>query len=108
METTHLGLAMPKVLKQLKEMLVRRGFIVQSMPTPNPVLIAYQNGNWLRRPRQIVLELSSIENNLTRIDITAILNNRNDNANDEHIIEGNFVSALYNTFKKVIQMPYGT
>ena len=108
METTHLGLAMPKVLKQLKEMLIRRGFIVQIMPTANPVLIASQNGNWLRRPRQIVLELSSIENNLTRIDITAILINRNDNTNDEHIIEGNFVSALYNTFKKVIQTQYGT
>ena len=108
METTHLGLAMPKVLKQLKEMLIRRGFIVQTMPTPNPVLIAYLNGNWLRRPRQLVIEIISIENNLTRLDITAILINRNDNQNDEHIIEGNFVSALYNTFKKVIQMPYGT
>ena len=108
METTHLGLALPKVLKQLKQMLIRRGFIVQIMPTANPVLVAYQNGNWLRRPRQIVIELSSVRNNLTRIDITAILNNKNDNSHDEQILEGNFVSALYNTFKKVIQTPYGT
>jgi hypothetical protein len=108
METTHLGLALPNVLKQLKEMLIRRGFVVQTMPTANPVLVAYQNGNWLRRPKQIVLELSSVQNNITRVDITAILNNRNDNLHDEEILEENFVSALYNTFKKVIQTPYGT
>ena len=107
METTHLGLAMPNVLKQLKEMLIRRGFIVQTIPTPNPVLVAYQKGNWLRSPRQLVLELNSVQNNITRVDITAIINKEYGNSLAEDTLEENFVSALYNTFKKVIQTPNG-
>ena len=101
MESTLLGLAMPSVLHPLKDCLKRKGFIVQTMPTPNPVLVAYRKGNWLRSARQLIIELICIENHLTRVDITVIKENSNDNFWTDHAIEGNFASVITNYFKKV-------
>lgn len=101
METTFLGLAMPKVLQQLKLILIRKGFLIQTLPTSNPVIVACQQGNWLRRPRHLVLEISSIENNLTRIDITAIVNNKNNRSN-QAAIELSIASIISGVFNKVI------
>ena len=107
METTLLGLAMPKVLKQLKDMLLNEGFIVQTIPTADPVIIASKEGGWMRSPRQLVLEFISENNHSTRINITAIIKNNKNNLNAEEILEENFASKLYNVFKKVIKKPYG-
>jgi ribosomal protein S8 len=107
METTLLELGMPKVLQKLKEMLIRKGYLVQTMPTSNPVIVAYQEGNWLRSSRQLVLEISSVDNNMTKIDITAIISKKKFNSNAEEVLEENFASSLYNFFKKVIQSPNG-
>jgi hypothetical protein len=99
METTFFGLAMPKVLQHVRNILMRKGFLVQLMPTSEPVLIAYQSGNWLRKGRHLILEMRSLENNLTRIDITAIVNKKN-SRHDEEILELDFASVLRNAFKK--------
>jgi hypothetical protein len=101
MESTLLGLAMPSVLHPLKDCLKQKGFIVQTMPTPNPVLVAYRKGNWLRSARQLIIELICIENHLTRVDITVIKENSNENFWTDHAIEGNFASFINNYFKKV-------
>ena len=107
METTLLGIAMPKVLKQLKDMLLYEGFMVQTIPTADPVIIASKEAGWMRSPRQLILELISENNHLTRINITAIINNNKNRHNAEEILEENFASKLYNVFKKVIKKPYG-
>ena len=107
METTLLGLAMPNALQQLKELLIRKGYLVQTMPTANPVIVAYQEGNWLRSSKQLVLEISSVENNMTKVDITAIVNNKKNSRHAEEVVEENFVSSLYNNFKKVIKSQNG-
>jgi hypothetical protein len=91
---------MPNVLQQVKKVLIRKGFLVQTMPTSNPVIVAYQQGGWLRKPRQLVLEISSTDNNQTRIDITAIISNGN-SRHAEEILELDFASVLKHTFKKV-------
>jgi len=103
METTLLGLAMPSVLPPLKDCLQRRGFQVQTMPTPNPVLLAYRKGNWLRSARKLIIEITSIENHLTRVDITAIAESDRNTTWTERAIEGTFASMIYNYFKKIIQ-----
>lgn len=103
MESTLLGLAMPSVLHPLRDCLRQKGFLVQTMPTPNPVIVAYRKGNWLRSARQLIIELTSIENHLTRVDITAIANEGSvDNKWREQAIEGSFASVIYNYFKKVM------
>lgn len=107
MESTLLGLSMPKVLKQLKDMLLNEGFIVQTIPTADPVIIASKEGGWMRSPRQLILEFISESNHLTRINITAIIKNNKNNINAEEILEENFASKLYNVFKKVIKKSYG-
>ncbi len=107
METTLLGLALPNVLKKIKELLIRQGFIVQTMPIANPVLLAYKEGGWLRRPRQLVIEIISENNNMTRINITAIINNNNDTNPSEKYLEENFTFMLYRVFNNVNQKPNG-
>ena len=107
MEITLLGLAVPGVLQQLKKLLVSQGFIVQTMPTANPVLIAYKKGSWFSRPKQLIIEIISEQNNITRLDITAIVESKTNNRHVEEIVEENFVTKLNNVFKKVTQRPYG-
>ena len=85
METTLLGLAMPKVLKQLKDMLLNEGFIVQTIPTADPVIIASKEGGWMRSPRQLVLEFISENNHSTRINITAIIKNNKNKIGRAHV-----------------------
>lgn len=103
METALLGLALPQVLKQLKEMLLHQGFLVQTMPTHNPVIVAYQEGGWFRSKKQLVLEISSVENNVTRIDITAIIENNRNNKHAEELIEESFAASIYRTFKTLLE-----
>ncbi len=103
METTLLGLSMPSVLPPLKDCLKRRGFEVKTMPTPNPVILAYRKGNWLRSAKQLIIEITSIENHLTRVDITAIAVDGRDSTWVEKAIEGTFAAMIYNYFKKVMQ-----
>jgi hypothetical protein len=107
METALLGIALPNVLQKLKEMLIREGFMVQTVPTANPVIVAYQEKRWYRKPKQVVFEISSLERNVTRIDITAILNNNKNSRHAEEIIEENLASAIYRNFKSLIQPHYG-
>jgi hypothetical protein len=107
MEITLLGLAVPGVLQQIKKLLVSQGFIVQTMPTANPVLIAYKKGSWFRRPRQLIIEISSEQNNVTKLDITAIIENKTNNQRVEEIVVGDFVTKLKNVIKHVTQRPYG-
>lgn len=104
MKTTLLGLALPNVLSRLKEMLTTQGFLVQTIPTANPVLVAVQKGNWFRKPKQLVLEVSSVEDNLTRIDITAIVKSNNE---AETNIEESCAKSIYYSFKKAIRQSYG-
>jgi hypothetical protein len=101
METTLLGLALPSVLQKLKAMLVRKGYLVQTIQTGNPVVVAYQKGNWLRSARQLVFEITSIESYVTRIDVTAVIESHKKNRHAEEIIEETYANKLC-TFKKAI------
>jgi len=107
MEITLLGLALPGVLQQLKKFLISQGFIVQTMPTANPVLIAYKKGSWFSSPKQLIIEIISEQNNITRLDITAIIENKTNSRHVEEIVEENFATKLNSVFKKVTQRPYG-
>jgi hypothetical protein len=106
MKTTLLGQALPNVLNKLKEMLVGQGFLVQTIPATNPVLMANRRGSWFRKQRQLIIELSSIENNLTRVDITAVVKNNN-NRYAETSIENSCADSIYSSFKKTISKSYG-
>lgn len=84
-------------------MLIRKGFMVQTMPTHNPVIVAYQEGSWFRTGKQLVLEISSVGQDITRIDITAIIPNKNANRQAEELIEESFASSIYRSFKDLIE-----
>ena len=86
---------------------MRKGFTVQTMPTSNPILVAHQKGNWWRKSKQLIIEIISLENNLTRIDITAILNTNTENRHAEEVIEGNFASAFKKKLNKVNRLMHG-
>ncbi len=105
METALLGLDLSEVLNRLKEMILRKGFIIQTMN--NNVVVAYQEGSWFRRPRQVVFEISSLDKNITRIDITAIINSEKSNRQDEEIMEENYASDIYNNFTPAALQTYG-
>jgi hypothetical protein len=106
METTLLGLALPNVLQKLKDMLTKKGFMVQTIQASNPVIVAHRKGNWLRRERHLVFEISSVESYVTRIDVTAVIKSEKNNRHAIESIEESFANQLC-SFKQVINSPYG-
>ena len=104
MESTFLGISMPKVLQQLKSMLMQKGFRVQTMPTSYPVLVAYRKGGWFRKSKQLVVEIVPVDKEVTRIDITAIIEH---SRHAEELYELDFASALMNVFKKATTKRHG-
>jgi hypothetical protein len=107
MGTTHLGFAMPYTLQQVKKILLNRGFTVQVIPTPDPVIVAHKKGNWFRKEVNLVFELKSVSGTLTQIDITSLNSYTEGYKPEADKFERSFASALYNYFRKVIHAPYG-
>jgi hypothetical protein len=107
MGTTHLGFAMPYTLQQLKKMLLGKGFMVQIIPTADPVIIAYKKGSWFRKEVNLVFELKSVSGTLTQIDITSMNSYSEGFKPEADKYERSIASTLYNDFRKVIHAPYG-
>ena len=107
METALLGFALPTVIKKLKEILVKKGFRVQTMGENSRVILAYQEGTWYRSPRQVVVHLSEMAPTTTRIDLTAIIENERKDPKAEEVIEEKLVSAIYANFKSTQEYQYG-
>lgn len=99
METALLGCALPIVFSRLQEMLIRKGFRVQAVHDSDPVILAYQDGTWYRSPKQVVLQLSRMDETVTRVDVTAIIENGKIDPQAEEVIEEKLVSAIYANFK---------
>ncbi|REJ82857.1 MAG: hypothetical protein DWQ44_01700 [Bacteroidetes bacterium] len=107
METALVGYAMPIVIKKLKALLDRLGFVVVGSKDKLPELQAFQNGNWFRSSRNIIFRFSKVEDNLTRIDITATIENNKNNRRAEEVIEEKIVSTIYQHFTTTRKLEYG-
>ncbi len=97
METALVGLALPALITRLKTLLNELGFQVQSLNDNKPILLAEQNGNWYRSPKQILLQFSKLEDQVTRIDVTVIIENNKKNRRAEEVIEEKIVATIYET-----------
>jgi len=98
METALLKCSLADVINKLKEILLQQGFLIEKFDLKNKEVMAYQNGNWYRNPKHILFELSPVDNNLTRIDVTASLETKKKNRKAEEVIEEKIVSIIYNYF----------
>ncbi len=98
METALLKYSLSDVIKKLREILVKQGFLIENFDERNKVVMAYRDGNWYRSPKHILFELSSMESRVTRIDITASIDSRKKNRQAEEVVEEKIVSIIYNNF----------
>jgi len=98
METALLGCALPLVAIQLENMMSRNGYETTVSEGPNPIIVAFKHGNWLRRAQQIVLQLSPLNEEVTRVDVTAIIQHEPQTNLEEEVIEEKIVSAIYRDF----------
>lgn len=107
METALLTWALPLVLAQLKDMFSARGYMVEVIQRKEPVLIAYQEGTWYKSSRQVVFHLSKMDEKVTRIDVTAIIDSTKSNRQAEEIVEEKIVEAIYQNFKSTTGTHHG-
>lgn len=105
-ETTLHGHIMPGILKQIRNKLASKGFTVQILPVGSPVIIASIPGNWLRSARQLVIEFSNKENDLTRVEITAIVPDKRNNKKAE-VLEAAIANFISNALQKINNTSYG-
>ncbi len=107
METALVGLALPNLITRLKELLSELGFKVQSLNDKKPVLIAEQNGNWYRSSKQVLMQFSRMDDQVTRIDVTVIIENNKKNRRAEEVIEEKIVATIYETIHTRKETNYG-
>jgi hypothetical protein len=98
METALLKYSLAEVIKKLRDILVKQGFLIENFDEQKMVVMAFRDGNWYRTPRHILFELSSMDNRLTRIDITASIEGKKKSREAEEVIEEKIVSVIYNSF----------
>ena len=98
METALLKYSLADVIRKLRDLLVKQGFLIENFDEANKVLMAYRDGNWYRSPKHILFELSSMDQRVTRIDITASIYSRKKNRKAEEVAEEKIVSVIYNNF----------
>jgi hypothetical protein len=97
METALFKSSLTDVIRKLKEILIRQGFMIRNFDEQNQV-VAYKDGNWYRTPKHILFELSSVDSSLTRIDITASIESKKKSRQAEEVIEEKIVTIIYNNF----------
>ena len=107
METALVGLALPALITRLKDLLNELGFKVQSLNDKKPVLLAEQTGNWYRSPKQVLLQFSRMDDQVTRIDVTVIIENSKKNRRAEEVIEEKIVATIYETIHTRKEAHYG-
>ncbi len=98
METALFKSSLTEVIRKLKEILIRQGFMIRNFDEQNQVVMAYKDGNWYRTPKHILFELSSVDSSLTRIDITASIESKKKSRQAEEVIEEKIVTIIYNNF----------
>ena len=98
METALFKSPLTDVISKLREILINKGFLIENFDEQNRILMAFRNGNWYRTPRHILFELSTIENSLTRIDITAHIAGKKQSREAEEVMEEKLVSIIYHNF----------
>lgn len=97
METALVGQSLHYVLQKLSEMLKRKGFIIVALDEERQFIEAYRKGNWFTHSKNVYLELSSMEANITRIDITAKIENGKEERTTEEIIEEDICKKIYSS-----------
>jgi len=98
METALLKCSLTEVIRKLRDMLLQQGFLIENFDEQRKVVLAYQNGKWFRNPKHILFELSSIDNSITRIDITASIEGKKKSREAEEVIEEKIVTVIYKNF----------
>ena len=98
METALLKYSLTEVIRKLRELLIQHGFLIENFDEKNKVVMAYHDGSWYRSPKYILFELSSMDNVITRIDITASIESRKKNRKAEEVVEEKIASIIYNSF----------
>jgi hypothetical protein len=98
METALFRNSLSEVIRKLKEILIREGFLIGTIDEQRMSISAYRNGNWFRTPRQLLFELSPVQKQVTRMEVTAYIQSKKKNRNAEERIEERMVAAIYRKF----------
>ena len=98
METALFKSNFTDVISKLREILIKKRFLIKNFDEQNRLLMVFRSGNWYRTPKHILFELSSIDKSLTRIDITAHIDGKKRSREAEEVMEEKIVSIIYHNF----------
>lgn len=71
LETAMVGLPLPMAISLLSDFLARNGFRIEVYSVQEQRLTLYQEGGWFAQSRRVVLDLSPVDENRTRIEVSA-------------------------------------
>ena len=95
METAMLNCTVSEVIQLLKKLLKKEGYQIENIDPHETIVLAYRNGKWFSQKRQIMFQISSLDEKSTRIDVTATIEGWNKSKEAEVALEEKIVSTIY-------------
>lgn len=95
METALINMTLKEVLYSLRDLLINRGFSINEMDEQKKIIVAHAGAGWFTPGKLVLLELSPIEADITRIDITAKIDNGKSIRTNEEKIEEDLAARIY-------------
>jgi len=95
METCVLNCPVAEVIQLLKGLLKRQGYEIEKIDLTESVVLAFRNGKWFSQKQTVSFQISSIEANFTRVDVTATIDGKNKSREAEEVLEEKIVSGIY-------------
>jgi len=95
METALLNCSVSEVIQLLKKLLKKEGYKIENIDSQEMVVLAYRDGRWFSQTKHVMFQISSLDINSTRIDVTATIEGMNNSKEAEEALEEKIVSSIY-------------
>ncbi|CAN5485594.1 hypothetical protein BH11BAC1_BH11BAC1_17470 [soil metagenome] len=95
METALLNCSVNEVIQLLKGLLKKQGYEIEEIDMHEIIVLAYRDGKWFSQKQHVLFQISSMDKQCTRVDVTATIDGSKKSNDAEEILEEKLVLGIY-------------
>ena len=95
METALLNCSVHEVIQLLKGLLKKQGYEIEKIDLNETIVLAYRDGKWFSQKQHVLFQISSLDDQHTRVDVTATIEGNKKSVVAEELLEEKIVSSIY-------------
>ncbi len=95
METALLNCSVQEVIQLLKSLLKKEGYEIEKIDLNETIVLAYRDGKWFSQKQHVLFQISTMDDEHTRVDVTATIDSKTKSEEAEEVLEEKIVSNIY-------------